>query len=283
MKKLVTLSLVLGAASLATGCIFVSDNGYSPPPRCSDGYDNDGDGLVDYPADPGCSSANDDSELDSGAAGGTFTVSWQPQDWNENAGAPTNVGCPSGADTAVVYSLPSTSNDPSKAFRDLFTCSKRSGETDGLPPGAYSVWIEFTNHDGTSVYARSFSQDATVAASGTEAHHFDVQVNRGYLFATWTLMNKGGAPTTCAAAGAGGVEFESMIGNNTPISDQFKCTDAKGTTNPLPIADYLFGLQVIDSSPTPKALGPETTPKPVSIQVGNDLIDTGAFVLQVGF
>src|SRR5262249_61877011 len=29
---------------------------------CLDGVDNDGDGLIDYPADPGCSGPNDDSE-----------------------------------------------------------------------------------------------------------------------------------------------------------------------------------------------------------------------------
>ena len=32
--------------------------------RCLDGLDNDDDGLVDYPADPGCSSPSDTSELD---------------------------------------------------------------------------------------------------------------------------------------------------------------------------------------------------------------------------
>ena len=31
---------------------------------CADETDNDGDGLVDYPADPGCSSVNDGDELD---------------------------------------------------------------------------------------------------------------------------------------------------------------------------------------------------------------------------
>jgi|GEM_PF-4375863 hypothetical protein len=32
--------------------------------QCSDGTDNDGDLLIDYPADPGCSSAVDDNEAD---------------------------------------------------------------------------------------------------------------------------------------------------------------------------------------------------------------------------
>jgi hypothetical protein len=31
-------------------------------PQCSDGLDNDGDGLVDYPADPGCENASDNDE-----------------------------------------------------------------------------------------------------------------------------------------------------------------------------------------------------------------------------
>jgi len=35
-----------------------------PKPACSDGIDNDGDGKVDYPADPGCDSASDTDETD---------------------------------------------------------------------------------------------------------------------------------------------------------------------------------------------------------------------------
>lgn len=54
--------------------LWVEDIGYKPadpfkPPECSDGIDNDGDGLIDYPQDPGCAFANDDSET-----GGTFAA-----------------------------------------------------------------------------------------------------------------------------------------------------------------------------------------------------------------
>lgn len=35
-----------------------------PGPQCYDGQDNDGDGLIDYPDDPGCSSQSDDDETD---------------------------------------------------------------------------------------------------------------------------------------------------------------------------------------------------------------------------
>jgi hypothetical protein len=45
---------VLGATSTASVTVAVS--------QCSDGIDNDGDGLIDYPADPDCSSLVDDDE-----------------------------------------------------------------------------------------------------------------------------------------------------------------------------------------------------------------------------
>ncbi|MFZ2763879.1 MAG: peptidoglycan-binding domain-containing protein [Minisyncoccia bacterium] len=32
------------------------------PPQCDDGIDNDGDGFIDYPADPGCTSEDDNTE-----------------------------------------------------------------------------------------------------------------------------------------------------------------------------------------------------------------------------
>src|SRR5690606_16355056 len=37
------------------GCTAPGDR--SEGPDCADGLDNDGDGLVDFPADPGCASA----------------------------------------------------------------------------------------------------------------------------------------------------------------------------------------------------------------------------------
>ena len=40
----------------------LTPGGSSGKPDCSDGEDNDGDGLIDYPNDTGCNSADDDSE-----------------------------------------------------------------------------------------------------------------------------------------------------------------------------------------------------------------------------
>ncbi len=50
--------------------------------QCNDGIDNDGDGKVDYPTDPGCSSALDTDETDSGAASVSCTSSPASGDTN---------------------------------------------------------------------------------------------------------------------------------------------------------------------------------------------------------
>lgn len=51
------------------GFVPVSDLKRTPPPQCSDGIDNDGDGKIDAAADDGCFAANDDSET-----GGTYAT-----------------------------------------------------------------------------------------------------------------------------------------------------------------------------------------------------------------
>ncbi len=65
----VTLTAVYGPARA-----WVEDLGYTPAPEgktpaCADGKDNDGDKAIDYPTDPGCAFADDDTET-----GGTFTA-----------------------------------------------------------------------------------------------------------------------------------------------------------------------------------------------------------------
>ena len=46
------------------GCTSADDTDETDPPQCSNGKDDDGDGLVDFPADKGCSAADDNDETD---------------------------------------------------------------------------------------------------------------------------------------------------------------------------------------------------------------------------
>jgi len=64
---IITLVLIINSLPLVN--VFASDFAMTMiahynAPQCSDGIDNDGDGLIDYPADPGCSSPDDDDETD---------------------------------------------------------------------------------------------------------------------------------------------------------------------------------------------------------------------------
>lgn len=64
-----TVTAMYGRARL-----WVEDLGYVPvpiteKPACSNGKDDNGDGLIDFPADPGCAYADDDTET-----GGTFAA-----------------------------------------------------------------------------------------------------------------------------------------------------------------------------------------------------------------
>lgn len=58
--------------------LWVEDIGYIPddpakPPACANGVDDDGDGEADFPADPGCAFANDNTEN-----GGTYAAGVSP-------------------------------------------------------------------------------------------------------------------------------------------------------------------------------------------------------------
>jgi hypothetical protein len=66
------------AATYGDARLWFEDVGYTPadinkPPQCSDGIDNNGNGLIDFPADPGCEFANDDTE-----DGGTYGLGVSP-------------------------------------------------------------------------------------------------------------------------------------------------------------------------------------------------------------
>lgn len=69
--------------------------GDTPPPatyQCSDGADNDADGLTDYPSDPGCSSLTDDSEYNAPQPGSQGLVGW----WKLDEGTGTTAADSSG-------------------------------------------------------------------------------------------------------------------------------------------------------------------------------------------
>ncbi|MEQ9618200.1 MAG: cellulase family glycosylhydrolase [Deltaproteobacteria bacterium] len=84
--------IVQGGSSVGFG--FCADRNSPPPPpeptsppppapvyACSDGVDNDGDGLIDYPEDPGCDNAEDNDEFNERPGGGITADVVINDDW----------------------------------------------------------------------------------------------------------------------------------------------------------------------------------------------------------
>lgn len=80
------------------GCTGPTDNdetNVTPAAQCADGLDNDSDGKIDYPADPGCSSATDNDETNTVPTGCAQTTPNVPDGPDGNGGCfpgPANTG-----------------------------------------------------------------------------------------------------------------------------------------------------------------------------------------------
>jgi large repetitive protein len=101
------------------------------PALCSDGIDNDGDGKIDYPFDPGCDSPADDTE------GNPATLP-QCSDGmdNDTDGAtdfPADFGCSSAAGTSEVFC--SSEHDPTAAITQKTTMGTTMGKANDESPG----------------------------------------------------------------------------------------------------------------------------------------------------
>jgi hypothetical protein len=134
-----------------------------PPPaaQCADGVDNDSDGKVDYPADPGCTDASDNDETDSapppsgsGASLGVFA--------GQNGG---DGGAWESSTMTAVHQFESQSGVHPKMVH-MYYPFYISGSCAKLPPGpatairegyAPLLTLEFTNYGGGKAPAFTYA------------------------------------------------------------------------------------------------------------------------------
>jgi subtilisin family serine protease len=97
-----TKGKVLSANSVNNHLLFVDGGGTSPPApppaACSNGLDDDGDGLVDFPADPGCSGASDTDEFNAPAPPPAACSNGLDDDGDGLVDYPADPGCTSATD-----------------------------------------------------------------------------------------------------------------------------------------------------------------------------------------
>jgi hypothetical protein len=110
------------------------------PAACSDGLDNDGDGIADYPNDPGCTSINDTDETDS---------------------------CPSGADCPACSNGQDDDGDGTIDYPDDPACSAASGVSESCPSSEPIADLVLPSTVGTTVGASNDAAPECGSSSNT--------------------------------------------------------------------------------------------------------------------
>jgi hypothetical protein len=106
-------------------------------PQCTDGVDNDGDGRIDYPADPGCSSSGDPNEADV-----TACTDGIDNDHDRTIDFPDDLGCSSPDDPTETFENPQvTPGGGSGGGPGSGAGSGAGGLTTVSPPGTTPVQV----------------------------------------------------------------------------------------------------------------------------------------------
>jgi hypothetical protein len=197
---------------------------------------------------------------DSGSGEPHVGATWQIKSIASNS----EIGCPPGFDTAALYNQPIDANGNSvgSPIIDLFDCVAGAGRSAPLPATTYSTWVEITNTNNTSVYARSVP--ATLDITDVDmTYNTDIYDDGGFFAMSWQLIGaSSNQPIDCATAGAagtdGGVEAISTDISNSQNSadDQFTCSDGYGVSAALSAGAYTVVVHPFNNS---GALGQSVT------------------------
>ena len=99
------------------------------PAQCSDGMDNDNDGKIDYPFDPGCSSPGDNTETDPATA--PVCSNGTDNDADGLIDFPADYGCSSAGGTSEVFCA--SEHDPTSLITGKTTTSTTVGKANDHP------------------------------------------------------------------------------------------------------------------------------------------------------
>ncbi|HEY5923264.1 MAG TPA: DUF4215 domain-containing protein [Kofleriaceae bacterium] len=248
--------------------VVCGDNVISPPTEtCDDGNQVAGDG---------CSATC----MTEPARDAVLTAFWQLKNIANNQ----QTGCPVGYDTAAVYSQPvnAMGQPAGSPIIDLFNCGTNMGMTAPLPAARYQVWIEITNTNNTSVYAKSLSAIVDLTTSDKT---FSAQIlnDGGYFELSWLLRGaQSNNALTCAQAGAGGglEAIGTDISNpSNSASDLWNCEDGSGITGGFLAATYTMSIAALNTSQQSIGTAPTLTNRVINNR--NAVTDLGTVTIPI--
>jgi hypothetical protein len=180
-------------------------------------------------------------KLDTGppdSAGGSFFVfKWGVQ----FTGSPQRYSCEATGLTEVVISI----FDPNgRMVTDRFPCAAMKGTSRALVPGTYDVELHIDDARGIRM---SESRGPRDLLPGPVTDLDDVGFEVQSFLLEWTLQ-RGGKPTTCAAANATTVELVDQVGNTPPLTHRLPCADGKGFTRAVVQGNHTLQARVIGAN-----------------------------------
>jgi cysteine-rich repeat protein len=203
--------------------------------------------------------------------------------WNIKNADGTAQPCPTGFDTAAVYSQPldSGGNPVGNPTIDLFNCADGMGTTAPLEAGVYRTWVAITTASNSATYAQTLAADVDLTAMDM-TFSGDIIKDGGYFSWAWTLQGETSQnPLTCAdVAGIAGIDMISTIsGTMAMFTDDFTCEDGFGYTSALPADTYVISIDAIDGAN--HALSTNTTLTDKVIGIKNAVTDLGTITIPI--
>lgn len=224
------------SAAAATG------GGTPPPAACGDGVDNDGDGLTDYPNDPGCTSSSDTDETNSpppGCSGGPA---------NNCFASPTSVAAAGGSTSQSTTGATTESGEPAPCASIggtvWFTWTPSASGTatiDTMGSGYDTALAVYTGSSLTGLTnvgcnddLSSGDLDSRVSFTATSGVTYRIQAG-GYNGATGSLALRVTAPSSSCG---------------TPANNQFSCATTIGA-RPYTTTQSTNGATLESGEPRP--------------------------------
>ena len=274
MRKLCVALVLLG------GCVFVDDDDNSSGHYCGDrSIDSpfetcdDGNGL----SGDGCSAT---CQTEGVAADTYITASW-----NLRTVAGVSGTCPTGFETAAVYTQPispATGAPIGTPYVDLFDCSAKVGTIAPVPAAFYLTWVEIANDANTQVYASSLSTPLDTTP-GDQSFAANIYTDGGFFQFAWALVGAtSNSALTCAqASAAGGVELvgTDVASSTNAHSDQFDCENGTGVTDAYLQGTYTVSIKALNYNDQAIGSAPNLTNR--VIQGPNRVTDLGTVQIPI--
>ena len=177
-------------------------------PACSDGEDNDGDGLADYPLDPGCSTTGDDDETDPATAECADGVD---NDDDGRTDHPDDPGCVDPSDTGEVSQC-----DAEHGFTEVTGLARIEGDTtDGI-----SVWNTCRNNVAPeTVFLYTLRSPVAQLIFDTNGSSFDT------MLGVRRVCDDGTSEIACNDDRSPGERFSEVKIDDPPLGDYFVIID----------------------------------------------------------